>query len=209
MCGEPGEGARGAGREEEEEEVRRATAASGRRRRRKRRGVEPAGRAAGLKRRRTLEMEGAQQRGPREGGQGEGAQGGPRTPESPRAAGRGLLEAALGSSGPGGGGWTPRGGPGKERAAPGRSWRPRHPRSRLPSPLLPPPALTSHLLPSLFLPPSVPRGKACSSPSPGARRRGPSRAAFPPRPGSGRRRGLPTRGRPGGGEAPTLHGTRA
>lgn len=129
-------------------------------------------------------------------GDGGRAGGGPPGPSALRAGGS--WRRRSGAAGPGvGGGRTARGRPGKELAA-AASPKP----APLPSPPLSPPALTSHLLPSLFLPPSVPGGKACSSPSPGARRRGPSRAAFPPRPGSGRPRGLPTRGRPDGVRLP-------
>lgn len=69
-------------------------------------------------------------------------------------------------------------GPGAELAAGG-----------IPGPApLPPPAFTSHPSPSFFLPPSVPRGKACSSPSPGALCPVASRAAVPaaPAPRAGR-----------------------
>lgn len=190
----------GAGREEEEEEVRRAPAAAGG-------GGGGSGAAwngqagrPGLKDD-ALWKRRERSNGGREGGRGEGAPGGRRAGRR-RGAGRGppgpgALRAGgswrrrSGAAGPGVGGRTARGRPGKELAA-AASPKP----APLPSHPLPPPALTSHLLPSLFLPPSVPGGKACSSPSPGARRRGPSRAAFPPRPGSGRPRGLPTRGRP-------------
>lgn len=97
---------------------------------------------------------------------------GPPSPNASRALGS--WRRRSGVAGPGGRGRTAAGPP---RLGAGCRRHPQPAPSLLPS--LPPPALTSRLSPSFFPPPSVPRGKACSSPSPGALYPAPSRAVVP------------------------------